>query len=99
MYLSFHTLQTQYRHEILSLAERYLLEDVRVFGSTVRGEAHAKSDVDLLVHPKPGCSLLELVGFEIDVSALLGGAKVDVISDRAIKETIAPAILAEAKPL
>ena len=90
------TLRTEYKNAILQLASKYKLEDVRVFGSTVRGEADANSDIDILVHPQPGCSLFDLVGFENDTSSLLGGTNVDVISDRAIKEMLAPYILAEA---
>jgi uncharacterized protein len=93
------TLRNTYKDAILQLADKYKLEDIRVFGSTVRGEARPDSDVDILAHPQPGCTLFDMAGFEHDTSHLLGGIKVDVISDRAIKEILAPYILAEAVPL
>ncbi len=93
------TLRSEYKGAILQLANKYKLGNVRVFGSTVRGEARLDSDLDILVHPQPGCSLFDIVGFENDTSHLLGGTRVDVISDRAIKEMLEPYILAEAVPL
>lgn len=93
------TLRTQYRHIILQLADRYKLENLRVFGSTVRGEEGLDSDIDLLVHPKKGCSLLDISAFEVAVSELMGGKKIDVLDDMAIKPILAPYILSEAVPL
>ena len=51
-----------------------------LFGSTLRGTDGPDSDVDLLVefqlwaHP----SLLDMVGMEAELSALLGGRRVDL---------------------
>lgn len=97
--MNLETLRNEYRVTILQLAEKHLLEDVRIFGSTVRGEERADSDIDLLVHGKPKCSLFDLVGFEYDVSKLLGGIKVDVIEDAAVKDILKPYIFGEAEPL
>ena len=94
--MNLQTLRTQYRDNIFALAEKYKLEDIRVFGSTVRGQEREDSDVDLLVHPKKGCSLLDISAFEVSVSELMGGQKVDVLDDVAIKPTLAPYILSEA---
>ena len=46
------------RRQILAVASRRGLRDVRVFGSVARGEAVETSDVDLLVAPvrTPRCS-------------------------------------------
>lgn len=93
------TLRTQYRDSILQLAEKCKLENLRVFGSTVRGEEHFDSDIDLLVHPKKGCSLLDISAFEVAVSELMSGKKIDVLDDMAIKPILAPYILSEAVPL
>jgi len=83
----------------MQLAGKYKLGNIRIFGSIARGQARPDSDIDILVHPMAGCSLFDIVGFEYDASNLLGGTKVDVISDRAIKGMLAPFILAEAVPL
>jgi uncharacterized protein len=42
------------RDEILRIAAAHGAQNVRVFGSVSRGEAGAKSDVDLLVKLEPG---------------------------------------------
>ena len=44
-----HHLIESRRAEIRALAERHGFQQVRVFGSMVRDDAHERSDVDLLV--------------------------------------------------
>jgi predicted nucleotidyltransferase len=85
------------RSAIQAAAERALLDDVRVFGSVARGEADEHSDVDLLVHPRPGASLIELAAFKAEVEELLG-VEVDVVSDRGTSPVMLE-ILREAVPL
>jgi predicted nucleotidyltransferase len=92
------TLREKYRDQILEIAHRYKADNIRVFGSVARGDSKDGSDVDLLVHFKQGASLLDESGLDIDLKALLG-CKVDVISDRAIRDEFRPFILGEAKPL
>jgi predicted nucleotidyltransferase len=45
-------LHMQYRSKILEIANKYKAENIRIFGSTVRGENTKDSDVDFLVHFK-----------------------------------------------
>ncbi len=92
-------LRSNYRKDILELADKYKLEDIRIFGSVVRGEDGEDSDIDLLVHAKSNCSLLDISAFEVSVSELIGGKKVDVVDDLAIKPVLVPYILSEAIPL
>lgn len=86
------------RKEILDLADRHKAEQVRVFGSVARGEATAKSDVDLLVHFRSGASLLDLIGLQQDASDLIQ-ARVDIVSDDVISPYLVSRILGEAIPL
>ncbi|MEK6746216.1 MAG: nucleotidyltransferase domain-containing protein [Pseudomonadota bacterium] len=97
--MNLQTLRTNYRDGIIQLAAKHKLGDVRVFGSVVRGEQHLDSDIDFLVHPQKGCSLLDISAFEVGVSALMGGHKIDVLDDLSIKPVLAPYILSEAVPL
>ncbi len=97
--MNIHQLRTRYRDAILALAAEHKLENVRVFGSVVRGEAGENSDIDLLVHAQKGCSLLDISGFQVEASEVLGGRKVDVVDDASIKPRIAPFILSQAVPL
>jgi predicted nucleotidyltransferase len=86
------------RRQILRLAAKYGARNVRVFGSVARGEADAKSDIDLMVDLDRGRSLFDLGGFLMDVQELLG-RKVDVVTERGIHDRIRDRVLREAIPL
>ena len=88
----------EHRSEILALAEKHGLHDVRVFGSMARDEAHDASDVDLLVTWRPGTSGLAIFGLEIDVHELLG-RPVDVLTEGCLPRTFRERVLREAIPL
>lgn len=88
----------KHRSQILALAEKNQLRDVRVFGSMARGDAHAESDVDLLVTRIPGTSGLTIFGLEIDVQELLG-RPVDVVTEGGLPRTFRERVLREAVPL
>ncbi len=93
-----HPLIESHRREILELAIRHGVTQVRVFGSMARGDADENSDVDLLVRPLPGTSLLDLGGLVMDAEDLLG-RRVDVMSDRALAPSIRERVLLEAEAL
>jgi predicted nucleotidyltransferase len=86
------------RQDILGYAADHGARNVRVFGSTVRGESGVTSDVDLLVEMEPGRSLLDLVGLWQDLEELLG-TRVDVLSDGGVSPHLRERIDAEAVPL
>ena len=50
------------REDILRIAIKRGVSNIRVFGSVARGEADSKSDIDLLVDLEPGRSLFDLGG-------------------------------------
>jgi predicted nucleotidyltransferase len=82
----------------MQLAAKYGIRRVRVFGSVSRDQASAASDVDLLVDFEQGRSLLDQVGFEQDVAALLG-CRVDVVAEGGISPYMEKQILEDAVPL
>ncbi|MFI5037244.1 MAG: nucleotidyltransferase family protein [Solirubrobacterales bacterium] len=86
------------REEILGYAAGRGARNVRVFGSTVRGESDMTSDIDLLVEMEPGRSLIDLVGLWQDLEDLLG-IHVDVLSDGGVSPHLRERIYAEAIPL
>jgi uncharacterized protein len=86
------------RDAILRLAAQHGIRRVRVFGSVVRGESSPHGDVDVLVDIEPGRSLLDQVGFEQDLEALLG-CEVDVVVEGGISPYLEQRILQEAQPL
>jgi uncharacterized protein len=83
------------REAILAIAGRHGAGNVRVFGSVVRGEADAASDVDLLVELEPGRGLFELGGLLMELQEHLH-CKVDVMTPAMLKPRIREKILREA---
>ncbi|MDF2974495.1 MAG: putative nucleotidyltransferase [Microvirga sp.] len=86
------------RGAILAIAERYGARDLRVYGSVVRGEADAASDVDFLVELEPGRSLFDLGGLLVDLREHLH-CKVDVMTPAMLKPRVRERVLREATPL
>jgi len=86
------------REEILQIAAKHGAHNVRIFGSVARGEADFKSDVDLLVEFKRGTTLLGHAALVQELEELLG-VKVDVVSDRGLRERVKERVLREAVAL
>ena len=86
------------RHDILQMVAEHGARNVRIFGSVARGDAGAKSDVDILVKMDQGRSLLDLSALVMDLRDLLG-RKVDVVSENGLYWLLRRRILKEAKPL
>ncbi|MDQ6785103.1 MAG: nucleotidyltransferase family protein [Actinomycetota bacterium] len=84
------------RDEILRIAARRGVSNVRIFGSVVRGDATPESDIDLLVDFTPAHGGLDLFGFAREVTELLGHA-VDVGTE--IHPVIRQRVAREAVPL
>ena len=87
-----------HRRKILELATLHGARNVRVFGSTVRGEAGPHSDIDLLVDVEPGRTLLDLIAFDQDLEDVLG-CSVEVLADAGLSPYLQERILAEAAAL
>ncbi|HTD56055.1 MAG TPA: nucleotidyltransferase family protein [Silvibacterium sp.] len=70
----------------------------RVFGSVLRGDDAEGSDLDLLVDPDPGASLLDMARIQTRLEDLLG-ISVDVLTPRGLPESFRSRVLAEASPV
>ncbi len=86
------------RKEILNIATQHGARNVRVFGSVARGEARPDSDVDFLVDMEKGRSLLDLGGLLMDLQHSLG-RRVDVVTEKGLRERIRTRVMQEAVPL
>lgn len=86
------------RERILQTAARYGAHSVRVIGSVARRQDDADSDIDFLVDMEPGRSLFDLGGLLMELEQLLN-TKVDVVTDKGLKERIRERVLNEALPL
>ncbi len=76
------------------LEEKYRVKQIGVFGSHVRGEEKKRSDIDILVEFKEPVGLFEFIDLEEYLEKLLG-AKVDLVSKKALKPRIGQYILKE----
>ena len=93
-----HHLIEHHRAEILALAERHGIRDLRVFGSMARGDAGDASDVDLLVSLPPDRTGLALGGLLMDLQDLLQ-RRVEVVTERGLHPALRDRVLREATPL
>ena len=77
------------------LNERFKIKSIGIFGSYVRKEEKAKSDIDILVDFYETIDLFEFVELEDFLSETLG-VKVDLIMKETLKPRIKDRILKEA---
>ena len=86
------------RELILSIALLHRTENLRVFGSVLSGEDTETSDLDLLVDPLPGATLLDLGAIQIELEESLG-ISVDVLTPGDLPIKFRAQILSEARPI
>lgn len=77
---------------------RYRADLRGIFGSWARGEAQADSDVDVLVEFQKGATLLDLAGLGDFLEERLR-RKVDVVSQRAIRDEIRSRVYRDLLPV
>ena len=75
----------QHREAIRHIVERHHAVNARVFGSVLRGEDTAESDLDLLVDPTEDTTLFDIGEIQAEVSELLG-IDVDVLTPGALPD-------------
>jgi predicted nucleotidyltransferase len=86
------------REDIVKIAARHGAKNVRVFGSTVRGEDTPDSDVDLLVDVEATTSSWFPAGLVLDLEEVLG-RPVEVVTEKGLNPLIKNHVLREAVPL
>ena len=80
------------------MTRRFRLTNPRVFGSVARGTDTEASDLDLLVDPLPGASLLDVCGLQVELEDLLG-VRVDVLTPADLPAKFRDEVLAEARAI
>ena len=84
--------------QIMEIAARYGVYDIRVFGSVARGDADEDSDVDLFLEGFKG-SLLRFASFKTQLEDLLGHS-VDIRERQHIRHPMVwESMLKDMKPL
>ena len=95
-----HTLDDiqQQREQIMALARQHRARQVAVFGSLVRGEMGADSDIDFLVEFEAGYKLRDHIRLTQGLQRLLG-RRVDVVDHHYLREEYRATILKKAQSL
>lgn len=78
----------------ISVLKNHGVVRAALFGSVVRGNSTAQSDIDILVELEEGKSLLDLVGLKLELEEQLK-TSVDVITYDAIHPLLRESILKE----
>ena len=89
-----HAHRAAIRHIVFS----HRASNARVFGSVVHGDDTEQSDLDILIDPMAGTTLMDVAGIQVALERLLG-VTVDVLTPRALPEKFRGTVLAEAVPV
>lgn len=87
-----------HREDVRRIALRHRAKDVLVFGSVLTGSDTEQSDLDLLVKPLPGMSIMDIGAVQYEVSDLLG-VDVDVITPESLPDHLREQVLSQACPV
>jgi predicted nucleotidyltransferase len=87
------------KETMADFCRRRHIRRLALFGSALRGDFGPESDVDLLVEFKPDRipTLFDIAGMEQELSALLGGRKVDLRTPEDLSRYFRDQVLAEAE--
>lgn len=83
---------------VAELCKRYHVRELSVFGSAVRDDFTADSDIDFLVEFMPDAKIgfLEFAGMQIELSELMG-RKIDLVSKNGLNPVIRDEVLNSSK--
>jgi predicted nucleotidyltransferase len=95
------TAETFSQEQLVDVCQRFGVQRLALFGSVLRGDARADSDVDLLVEfmPEGHPTYFTLVDLAEQLSPVFGGRRVDLVTPRALHRLIRGPILRTAKVL
>jgi len=87
-----------HRIRIREIALNHRVSGVRVFGSAIRGDDVAGSDLDLLVEPTPQTTLMDIGAIRFELKNLLG-MEVDVLTPNSLPAKFREQVLRDAVPV
>jgi hypothetical protein len=84
--------------KIADLCRKHHIRRLALFGSALRPDFGPRSDVDLLgeFEPEHIPDFLRMYGIEQELSALLGGRRVDLVTEKSLNRKIRDQVLAAA---
>lgn len=86
------------RAEIKRIAARHGVSDIRLFGSSARGESTRDSDFDFLIDVTSETSAWFPAGLIQDLEKLLG-RRVEVVTERSLNKDLREQVLRDAIPV
>ncbi len=93
---SFSEINSVLQKHLDHLKKEFHVAQIGVFGSSVRGEQKSGSDIDILVEFSRPVGLIHFMQLETHLASILG-AKIDLVSRKALKPHIGRRILKEVK--
>ena len=83
---------------LAALCRHHHIRRLSLFGSVLRPDFRPDSDVDVLVEFEPGQvpGFLALFGIETELSKLVGGHRVDLVTERSLNHRLRDRVLASA---
>ncbi|HEY2412368.1 MAG TPA: nucleotidyltransferase family protein [Pirellulaceae bacterium] len=90
--------RSKLRDHFPDFVRRYRVASLSLFGSRVRGDNRADSDLDILAQFRETPSLFTLLRLENELSDMLG-LRVDLVMEDSLRPTIAQRILSELVPI
>jgi hypothetical protein len=86
------------KSKLAEFCSRYHIRKLSFFGSVLRDDFCPDSDIDVLVEFEPGhIPGLALIRMEDELSTLLGGHKIDLVTSKFINPRIRDQVFAEAQ--
>jgi predicted nucleotidyltransferase len=89
------------KNHIADFCRRHYVRKLSLFGSLLRDDFNAESDVDVLLEFEPDAkvSFFKLYDLEQELSQLLGGRRVDINTPNSLSKYFRDQVLAEAEIL
>lgn len=87
------------KEEVADFCRRHHIRKLSLFGSVLRDDFRKDSDVDVLVEfePNHGPGFIGLMKMERELSLLLSGRKVDLVTEKFLNHRIRNQVLATAE--
>ena len=86
------------RNQIAEFCRRHHIRKLSLFGSVLRDDFRPDSDVDVLVEFEPGRRVgLRIIDIEEELSKMLGGRRVDIVSEKYLNRRLRNRVLASAE--
>ncbi len=85
--------------EVADFCRRHHIRKLALFGSVIRDDFTADSDIDVLVEFESGHTpgLITLAGMESELSGVMGRRKVDMVTPRMLSKYFRDQVLEEAE--